>query len=78
MTMSRVSWRTVVYFTIVAVRYRASLETRENIPETGRGKSTGHENNAGTYCSIGQVFHTTGRDLYKSVYLTNDIVSQPR
>ena len=34
MTMSRVSWRTVVYFTIVAVRYRALLETRENIPET--------------------------------------------
>lgn len=27
--------------------------------------------------SVGQVFHTTGRDLYKSVYLTSDIMSQP-
>ena len=83
--MSRVSWRSVVYFTIVAVCCRASFSFAcpgeifrgEIFRKTPRGKNT----QAGRIMpehSVGQVFHTAGRDLYKSVYLTSDIMSQPR
>lgn len=85
MTVSRVSWRTVVYFAIVAcatVLYFLSLFLylplkrdrifRKQREEKARAPRIMQEH------SVGQVFHTTGRDLYKSVYLTSDIMSQPR